>query len=341
MSVQKTLFGRLSDGQEVYCYTIDDGALQAAVLDYGVTVQALCYGGKDVALGYDTIEEYCVRGGYLGATVGRYANRIADGKFVLNGKQYDVGCNEKGRGHLHGGTRGYDKYVWAAEIVGDNAVRFSRVSPDGEEGYPGTLTLAVTVTVENATLCFSYMATTDADTVVNLTNHTYFNLNGYDGDTVLNHTLRIPADYMTPVDDKLIPTGELRDVTGTAFDFRLGKTIGQDIASDDPQVAMCRGFDHNFVLGQTRETRVAACVTSPSTGIGMEVVTDLPAVQLYTACGLSVPQGKGGVPMVRYGALCLETQFSPDTPNRPEFPSCVLKAGETFRSETSYRFFAN
>lgn len=227
------------------------------MLTYGATLQALYFEGKDLVLGYDTLADYeNQNGSYQGATIGRYANRIADGKFTLNGKEYVLCCNETGRGHLHGGAVGFDKKVWKAEVLSAElapAVRFYLVSPDGDEGYPGRLEVALTVTVgDENVLHFEYMARSDADTVVNLTNHSYFNLNGADGSDVLDTLLHLNADYITPVDQQLIPDGSMLAVEGTPFDFRTPKAIGQDIAASHPQLALGGGYDHNYMLSRRR-----------------------------------------------------------------------------------------
>lgn len=319
-------------------YVLSGGELEVAVLDYGATIRAIRFAGKDLCLGYDDLDTYKHSSGYLGATVGRYANRIRDGRFTLNGKLYDVGRNENGYVHLHGGKTGLDKKFWNAEILsgGEPAVRFTVKLADGEEGYPGNMNVAVTFSIAGSALRLTYDADTDADTVFNPTNHTYFNVSG--GGTALSTVLTIYADAFLPLDGRQIPTGEMRKVEGTPFDFREGKPIGRDIAADDPQIKIGGGYDINFILGATRGERTAATAYSPESGIVMECRTDMPGVQFYTACGLNNPHGKGGVPLGRYDGFCLETQFFPDSPNRPEFPSPVLRAGEKFHSVTEYAF---
>ena len=344
LSIEKSAFGVLPDGTAVeqYCLTAS-GGLKVSVLTYGATLRAVEFAGKDVILGYDRLEDYVnAKGSYQGATVGRYANRIAGGVFTLGGQTYDVGCNETGRGHLHGGVHGFDKKVWAASVLdeGDEpSLRLSITSADGEEGYPGRLEVSVTVTAAaDNTLRLSYEAQSDKDTVLNLTNHAYFNLNGYDGGDVLDTALTIHADAITPVDDLLIPTGELLPVEGTPFDFRAGQTIGAALAASHPQLEIGGGVDHNFVLGSERAMRQAIRAVSPRSGIAVECWTDMPGVQVYTANFLGEDAGKGGVPLYRHQGFCMETQFFPDSPNHPAFPSTLLQAGETFRSVTEYRF---
>ncbi len=342
MSITRAPFGAMPDGRPVERFTLEgENGLSASILTYGATLQSLCFAGKDVVLGYDSLEDYRRCGGYQGATIGRYGNRIAAGRFTLNGLTYDVGCNERGRGHLHGGTEGFDKRLWNADILsegGEPSVRFSLTSEDGDMGYPGRLEVSVTFTVraDNA-LELAYRAVSDKDTVLNLTNHAYYNLNGYDGGSILDNVLTIDANAITPVDDKLIPTGELLAVEGTPFDFRGGKPIGQDMDDPLPQLRLGGGFDHNYVLNGTGFRRVLSAF-APKTGIRMDCLTDQPGVQLYTANGLKQAVGKGGVALYRHQGFCLETQHYPDSPNHANFPSTTLKAGETFESVTRYAF---
>lgn len=331
MSIQKEAFGKAEK------YTIANGDLEVSILTYGATLQAIRYQGTDVALGYNDLEGYLTMDGYLGATVGRYANRIANGKFKLNGAEYDVGCNEKGRGHLHGGVKGLSHKFWVAEEIGENAVKMSTELADGEEGYPGNMKVSVIFSVDKNTLRLAYEADTDQDTVYNPTNHCYFNLNGQDGAPITNHILTINASAYTPVDDLLIPTGELRSVVGTPFDFTTPKRIGAEIEDySDDQLKKGLGYDHNFCL-DGKGLRLAATAVSPETGITMDCYTDMPAVQFYAGCCLNNPVGKSGA-MGRFQGFCLETQTYPDAPNHPEFPTATLKKGEKFNSVTEYRF---
>ncbi len=332
MSIEKVAFGMADQ------YTIRGTAdLSVSILTYGATIQAIHYKGVDVALGYNALEDYQKMGGYIGATVGRYANRIAGGKFTLNGVEYNVGCNEEGRGHLHGGKIGLDKKIWKAEPLNGTALRLTTVLADGEEGYPGELQVGVLFEVAENTLRITYEGLCDQDTVFNPTNHCYFNLNGQDGAPVTNHLLQINAQAYTPVDNLLIPTGELRPLRGTAFDFTVAKPIGKDINADDPQIKLGAGYDHNFCL-QGEGFRLAASASSPATGFRMECFTDQPGVQVYTGNYLENPVGKSG-PMGKHQGFCLETQTYPDAPNHPAFPSATLPAGKPFRSVTEYRFF--
>ena len=337
MSVEVKEFGSLPDGCIVRRYDLSGaGGLEITVLNYGATLQAVRFGGRDVILGFDTLDDYRENNhSYQGATIGRYANRIADGRFALDGKTYTLGLNEHDVEHLHGGFSGFDCKLWAAQVLSDGgepSVRFTCTAEDGEEGYPGWLETAVifTVTAGNA-LTIRYEARTDAPTVLNLTNHAYFNLNGFDGADVRDTVLQIEADRYMPVDDKLIPTGELAPVEGTPFDFRAAKAIGRDFSSG------LQGYDHNFVLCGEGFRRALTAV-SPHTGIRMECWTDQPGVQLYTAGALEEETGKGGKPMGHFQAFCAETQHFPDSPNHPEYPSVVLRPGEVFTSVTEYRF---
>ncbi len=325
---------------EVKEYLLQTPALEVAVLDYGATVRAIRYAGRDLCLGFDAMAGYRACDSYQGATIGRYANRIAAGKFSLNGVVYDVGCNETGRGHLHGGVSGLHQKLWRAQIETQSPprVRFITALADGESGYPGAMEIVVTFSLNDSALKIEYAAKSDRDTVFNPTNHTYFNLNGVGGESVLSTLLQIHAAAITPVDELLIPTGEEMPVAGTAFDFNTLKPIGRDMGDPHPQLRLCGGYDHNFVLGHLRAMRHAAHAVSPVTGIGLDCYTDMPGLQLYTANFLSQPGGKGGHPLEKHGGFCLETQFFPDSPNHPQFPSAVLRAGETFSSQTEYRF---
>lgn len=327
-------------GENVKRYILATDTLSLSVLDFGATINKIEYAGRDLCLGFDNMEGYrlCANDNYQGATVGRYANRIAGGKFVLNGVEYDVGCNEKGRGHLHGGKIGLNQKIWKAETVSENppSVKFSQKLADNEEGYPGNMDISVTFTVVGSSFSIKYEAVSDKDTVFNPTNHTYFNINGYDGEDILSTTLKIDADRITPVDNMLIPTGEYLYVKGTPFDFGAPKKIGEEINSDHPQMKIGGGYDHNFVLGETREMRHAVTAHSDISGITLDCSTDMPGIQLYTSNFLSQKNGKGGIDLHKHQGFCLETQFFPDSPNHPEFPSATLKKGEKFTSVTEY-----
>jgi aldose 1-epimerase len=298
-----------------------------------------------VVLGFDDIEGYQKTTTYIGALVGRYANRIAKGKFTLDGKEYTLATNN-GENHLHGGVRGFDKVIWKARPLaarGGSALELTYLSKDGEEGYPGNLSVRVVYTLTDANeLKIDYYATTDKDTVVNLTNHNYYNLAGQGNGDILGHLLTLNASRFTPTDAGAIPTGELRPVQGTPFDFTRPTAIGARIEQDEEQLKLGKGYDHNFVVnGRAGRLRLAARVTEPTTGRAMEVWTTEPGVQLYTGNFLDGSDvGKGGKPYrYRYG-FCLETQHYPDSPNHPQFPSTVLRRGARFRSTTIYKFSA-
>ncbi|MCH2114256.1 MAG: galactose mutarotase [Pirellulales bacterium] len=295
----------------------------------------------DVVLGFDEIAGYASPANqYFGCTTGRYANRICGGKFSLDGKQYQLAVNN-GPNHLHGGpTRGLDKVDWQAEPL-DDGVRFTYTSPAGEEGFPGQLSLAVTYTLTDTNdLEIDYQATTDEPTIINLTNHTYFNLAGHGSDSILDHELWIDADRYTPTDQHAIPTGELAVVENTPFDFRHRKRIGENFAAVAKTPA--GGYDHNYVLNSESDVlRKIAEVFDPTSRRVMHVLTDQPGVQFYTGNGLHGQTGKGGKTYTAQSALCLETQHFPDSPNQPDFPTTVLQPGNTYRHRCVYAFSAN
>ena len=337
----QSVFGYTKQGAPVTAFRLTNkqGA-SAVILDYGCTVQSLCvpnaHGGTtDVVLGYDTVAEYEENSGYLGAAIGRIGNRIGKSEFTLNGKTYHLAHND-GENHLHGGLRGFDKYIWDAQEQGDTLV-FTRVSPDGEEGYPGNLSVKIsyTLTDENE-LKIVYDADTDADTIVNLTNHSYFNLNGRG--SVLQHVLQVFAQQITENDAACLPTGKFLPVAGTPFDFTTPKEIGRDIEADDVQLRNGGGYDHNFVLSDEGAHKRVAVLVGNESGIRLSAFTTLPGVQVYSANSLTDRKGKGGVPLVRRGALCLETQVFPNAMACPGFPSPVLRKGEHYHTETVYRF---
>ena len=342
MSVEIKEFGVLPSGEKIDKITLrNSDGFEISLINYGARLTNCIYDGVDVVLGFDNIYGYIPGTGYVGAVIGRYGNRIEKGRFTLNGKNYFVGCNESGKGHLHGGIKGFDKKVWDYSVFDDEdcpAVTFSMVSPDKDMGYPGNLTVKVCYSLSGSSFTIAYNSTTDKDTVTNITNHSYFNLNGYDGENVLNTELMINADYITPVNVDMIPTGQYLPVEGTPFDFRKPKPIGKDINDTHPQMLLGKGFDHNFVLGTEMEERVAAVAHSPITGITMTVTTDQLSVQFYTANWLHEPNGKGGKNIDYRQGFCLETQHFPASPNRENFPSTVLKAGESFKTSTTFAF---
>lgn len=308
VSVEKKPFGMTKDGESVSVYCIKNEALAVEIMEYGAAIRSLRvhHGGAwtDAVLGYDTLREYEENDGYLGACIGRVGNRIGGAVFTLNGKDYRLAGND-GENHLHGGVRGFDKYVWSAEMLPDG-VRLTRVSPDGEEGYPGTMCAAVSYRLCGDTLTMAYEASADRDTLCNLTNHSYFNLNG--SGSVLGHTLQIGAEEFLENSAATLPTGKRLPVAGTPFDFRAPKRVGQDIGADDIQLQNGGGYDHNFCL--TGET--AAVLRGDASGITMTVRTTLPGVQLYTANFLTERCGKQGAIYAPRCALCLETQYFPN-----------------------------
>ena len=330
-------FGVTADGQAVTAYRLENAAGAAlTVLDYGATIQALTVPDKtggvtDVVLGYDTIEAYETGTCFLGSTIGRVGNRIGGAAFSLGGVTYTLAKND-GENHLHGGVRGFDRRMWTIRPQGDSALVCTYRSPDGEEGYPGNLSAAVTLSLTDRALVLDYEACSDKDTLVNLTNHSYFNLNG--GGSVPEHEMQIFAERFCENDAGCLPTGKLLDVEGTPFDFRQPKAIGRDIETHCEQLRRGNGYDHNFVLGAQK----AAVLFSARTGLEMTVFTTLPGIQLYTSNGLTEGPGKEGIPMVRRGAVCLETQLWPNGMNCYGFPSPVLRAGQTMRSQTVYQF---
>ena len=341
-------FGKTRDGQAVDIYTLKNrrGA-EARITTYGGTVVSLKApdrAGKfdDVVLGFDDLEGYLKTTTYIGSLVGRYANRIAKGRFTLNGAEYKLAVNN-GENHLHGGIKGFDKAVWKARQVPTKvgvALEMTHLSNDGDEGYPGNLSVKVVYTLTDKNeLRIDYSATTDKDTVVNLTNHSYFNLAGQGSGDILNHELTINANSFTPVDATLIPTGELRSVKGTPFDFTQQTAIGARVNQDDEQLKFGSGYDHNFVVnGQTGVLRQAAKVYEPKTGRVMEVLTTEPGVQLYIGNFLEEMKGKAGKTYNKRNGFCLETQHFPDSPNKPDFPSTTLRPGQEYRSRTVWTF---
>lgn len=334
VSVEKKPFGAAKDGETVSIYCIRNEALAVEIMEYGATIRSLrvLHGGAwtDVVLGYDTLREYEENDGYLGACVGRVGNRIGGAAFTLNGKTYALAQND-GENHLHGGVRGFDKYVWVAEELPDG-VRFARVSPDGEEGYPGTLRAGVSYRLQENALVMEYEASTDQDTLCSLTNHSYFNLNG--GGSVLGHTLQISADEFLENSAATLPTGKRLPVAGTPFDFRAPKRVGQDIGAENIQLHNCGGYDHNFCLTGD----LAAMLRGDVSGITMTVRTTLPGMQLYTANFLTERRGKNGAAYAPRGALCLETQYFPNAMACGDFEKPILRAGDLWHHRTLLTF---
>jgi aldose 1-epimerase len=347
--VTKQPFGALPSGQAVDLYTLAAGTTRVTVTPYGAILASIVTPDRDgrpgdIVLGFEGIEGYVTSNPYFGAVVGRYGNRIGNARFILDGQTYELAKNN-GPNTLHGGVRGFDKVLWTArEVQGPAdaaALELQYVSADGEEGFPGTLTATVTYTLTAANeLRIDYRATTDKPTVVNLTNHSYFNLAGQGRGDILDHRVTLHAERFTPVDATLIPTGELRPVAGTPFDFRSPTRIGSRIDADDEQIRYGLGYDHNFVVdGTPGVLRPAARVVSPASGRSLEVLTTEPGIQFYSGNFLDGSvTGKGGSVYGRRTAFCLETQHYPDSPNKPQFPSVVLRPGETYQSTTIFRF---
>ncbi len=339
--IVKEYFGITADRKQVDSFKIiNSSGVSVTILTYGATINEILVPDRngelaDVLVGFDSIEGHEKYSDYEGMTVGRYANRLENGEFTIDGVKYQVVKNENGITCLHGGSE-LSTAVWKALIVDDNSLEMTFHSPDGANGFPGNVDFKVTFTLfEDNSLKLDYYAVSDQKTVLNLTNHAYFNLAG--GGDILGHELMINADSYTPTDERSIPTGEIRPVDGTAFDFRQSKPIGRDIGSDDPQLVMCKGYDHNFCLNDGDGAAITAY--EPISGRFLEVFTDLCGVQLYTGNFLDgTKPGKQGKPLIKHAGFCLETQFYPNTPNVPEFPQCTYEAGEPFKSTTVFRF---
>jgi aldose 1-epimerase len=347
-SLKKTPFGKTPEGQAVDLYVLTNkNGMEVAITNYGgavVSVKVPDRKGKmaDVVLGYDSLDGYVNDKAYFGALIGRYGNRIAHGQFTLDGVTYSLAKNN-GDNSLHGGKRGFNKAVWDAKEVAskqERGLQLNYLSKDGEEGYPGNLKVQVVYTLTDANeLKIDYSAATDKKTVLNLTNHSYFNLAGQGSGDILGHQLMISADRFTPVDAGLIPTGELRSVAGTPFDFRAKTVIGARINADDEQLKLGKGYDHNFVLRGQGALGLAARAVEANSGRVLEVWTTEPGVQFYTGNFLDgTARGKEGKTYGFRSAFCLETQHYPDSPNHPDFPSTVLSPGQRFHSVTVYKF---
>lgn len=340
-------FQQILNGKETNLYSLKNkNNVRVELTNYGARLVSLLVPDKngnllDVILGHDSVSGYAKPGEpYFGCTIGRYGNRIANAKFTLDGKEYKLDANN-GPNSLHGGREGYHTKVWDATQIDSQSIAFTYVSKDGDAGYPGTLNVKVTYTLaDDNAIQIDYEATTDAKTVVNLTNHAYFNLNGAGSGTINDHELVINADNITPVNTTLIPTGKLQKVDGTPFDFRQPATIGSRIDSTNEQIRNGQGFDHNFVLnGADGTVKKAASVKGNISGITMEVYTDQPGLQFYGGNFLDgTEKGKGGKPYEHRTAFCLEAQHYPDSPNQPSFPSTVLNPGEIYKQRTIYKF---
>jgi aldose 1-epimerase len=348
--IVKTPFGETPDHRQVDLYTLTNAnGMTVKLSTYGAVIQSLLVpdrNGKmaDIVRGFDSLAGYLIPGNsHIGAVIGRYANRIKGAQFTLEGVTYHLAVNSAGGNSIHGGKIGFDKKVWQA-VPHDGAspsLTLSYTSPDGEEGFPGTLKVTVTYTLEaDNALRLDYRATTDKPTVLNLTNHAYFNLKGHDQGDVLNHRLTVMSDTITLSDENRLATGQTEKVAGTAFDFRKPMTLGRHINDSDMQIASGHGYDQNFIVrGKPGTLRLAARVEEPQSGRIMEVLTTQPGIQLYTAnAAKPLTGGKGGATYLQHGAFCLETQHFADSPNHPNFPSTELKPGEQFHQVTVFRF---
>jgi aldose 1-epimerase len=346
MGITKKEYGKTADGKTVHEYTLqNENGLRVKLITYGATVTSVETPDKDgklanITLGFDKLDGYLQRHPYFGSTVGRYGNRIAKGKFMLDGKEYTLATNNDPN-HLHGGKVGFDAVVWEAveaKTTDSVGVKFYYLSKDGEEGYPGNLKTSVTYSLTNTNeLKIDYSATTDKATVINLTNHCYWNLGGAGSGDILKHQLMIAADKWIPTDDTSIPTGELAPMKGTAMDFTNAHAIGDQIAELKKPPHTTKGYDHCYVLrGQSGKLELAAKAKDPSSGRTMQIYTTEPGIQLY--CGNFLDGSAGGNGYKQHEAFCLETQHYPDSPNQPSFPSTTLKPGETYRSQTVHKF---
>ncbi len=345
MSITVKSFGCLSDGREAFLYTITNSqGASVSLTNYGAAVMALCVPDKDgklcdVVLGSENAADQEAQTGCLGAIPGRHANRIGKGRFELNGKEYQLYCNN-GENHLHGGKIGFDKKLWTGSVQADKVV-FSLFSPDGEEGYPGNLLASVAYSLDDENqFLIEYHALCDQDTVLNLTNHAYFNLNGHDSGDIYSQELKIYSESFTENDNTCLTTGRILPVEGTALDFRNWKAMGKEINSDDVNVQNVSGYDHNFILNQDGDFSLCAEAYAPESGIHMSVYTTQPGVQLYTGnfVGTSSMKGKGGIIYGNQSAFCLETQHWPNATSYSHFPSVILKAGEAYEHLTAYSF---
>ncbi len=346
MEQQRIPFGTMPDGTAVELISLEREGTLCRILTYGGAIQTLMVPDRtgqplDVALGFDSLEDYRRQDKYIGALIGRYGNRIGQASFSLNGKEYPVAAND-GANHLHGGVCGFDKRVWTVEALTENSLTLALESSDGEEGYPGNLFVQVIYTLTKAGLTLDYRARCDHDTLCNLTNHAYFNLSGHASGPVTGQFIQIFASRYTPTASGSIPTGELAPVEGTPMDLREGLPIGQRIEEPFEQLTMAGGYDHNWVLdGADSSLRRAARAWSQETGVELEVWTTQPGVQFYSGNYLDgCPAGKGGAPYGKRWGFCLETQHYPDSPHHDNFPSTVLPAGAEYRQRTEYRFRA-
>lgn len=348
MSIKKQSFGKTKEGAEATLFTLKNkNGMTVTFTDFGadivnILVPDKCGNFDDVVLGYDDVSGYEANKPGFGSFIGRHANRIGGASFELNGKKYELEKND-GPNNLHGGSKGYNKFLYEVETFEDEdsaSVEFSRLSPHMEQGFPGNLDISVTYTLTDENeLVIEYLAVSDADTIVNLTNHSYFNLGGHNSGSVLDHLCLLDADKFTPTDDALIPTGEIRDVTGTPMDFRKFKPLGQDIDANYGPLKQAGGYDHNFVLNISgSDVEKVGELVEEKTKRKMEIFTNMPGIQLYTGNFLNAEAGKGGFVYQKRAGVCFETQYFPDSCNKPEFPSCVLKAGNEYDFVTVFKF---
>lgn len=343
--ISKRLFGKTPSGEDVYIYDIENGNVKLSVMEFGAAIVSFKAPDRegvmaDIVCGYDNLSSYIEGDGYQGAVVGRWANRINKGRFTLDGVEYTLYINN-GENHLHGGKVGFSHRVWQSEMVDEDCVRFSYLSPDGEEGYPGNLKVSVDYTLRDSRVILTYRAETDKTTMINLTNHAYFNLSGFDSGKIFDHELCIRAHSYLPTDEGLIPTGEIKSVENTPFDFRSKKTIGRDFDLSYRDLALAGGYDHCLVFEDIDVSEPKIEAYDQKSGRGMRVYTDQPCVQLYTGNFLTNEKYpfRGGYPQSRQNAFCLETQIMPDSMNHEGFTSPVLKAGEKYQRETSFELF--
>ena len=344
MSMATRSFGTTKEGAAITLYTITNkNGMSVSAIDYGANIVSLMVPDKngvveDIVLGFDDVAGYEVNGCFFGAFIGRHGNRIGQAKFELNGKTYELEKND-GANNLHGGTPGYHQVMYQASTT-DNSVTFTRVSPDMEQGYPGNLEISLTYTLTDENeLKLDYVTRSDQDTLCNLTNHSYFNLKGHKGGEVTDHVVTIKANGFTGTSDDLIPDGSVVDVTGTPMDFRKPRRVADDIDSDYGPIVLAGGYDHNFVLDKPEGSfEKVAEVTDETSGRTMEVYTDLPGMQLYSGNFIVEEHGKEGHIYTKRTGICFETQYFPNSINVPQFTPCVLKAGDTFRSTTMYKF---
>lgn len=343
--ISKSVFGKIDTVRIADLYTLSNGNIEVKITNYGGAITAIRTPDKsgqlaDVVLGFDNIESYLDPHPFFGVIVGRYGNRIANAAFKIDDKSYTLEANN-GLNSLHGGNQGFDKRLWSAEIIDDASLKLSYISKDGEEGFPGNLTVSVTYSLDQTnSFSIAYEATTDQATLCNLTNHSYFNLDGHDSGDVLTHLITINANRFTPVNEHMIPTGEYAKVENTPFDFLNKHTIGERIASDHEQIVLGGGYDHNWIVNveDTKELKKIAEVESEVSGRLMEVYTTEPGVQFYTGNFIDNVKGKDGAVYNKRQGFCLETQHFPDSPNQDHFPSTMLSPGEVYKSTTIYKF---